>query len=355
MKRVYNQELLEEKLIEDKATLIKVINKSNKISRESKIYFRCNCGEEHNKNFRIIVETSGLFCKYCTNINKQKKTVKTNNEKYNCDNVSQVEEFKNKREDTMVERWGVNNAMKNDEIKNKRIVSCNLNHGVDYPLQNKEIREKFKKTCIGELGFDNPMKNDNIKEKVKATNMIIWGQEYASQNEEVKQKTRETNMYKWGKEYIFQTDYFKAKSKETHLRLYNVINSMHSPELFSKQQRNSFKLKPYLLPSNKTIYIQGYENFALDILLKMGIKEDDIETNNIVLTPISYSYNDKEHKHHIDIYIKSLNLVIEVKSDFTYNTIKDKNNAKQISAKEQGINYQFWIINRKGKLLEIKE
>ena len=53
-----------------------------------------------------------------------------------------------------------------------------------------------------------------------------------------------------------------------------------------------------------------------------------------------------------NIFISKDNLIIEVKSKFTYLKDIEKNKQKQIAAKNLD-RYEFWIISDKGKLSEI--
>jgi hypothetical protein len=50
-----------------------------------------------------------------------------------------------------------------------------------------------------------------------------------------------------------------------------------------------------------------------------------------------------------DIYIKSQNLIIEVKSTFTYKKQLVKNIIKSLSVRKSGFNFEFWIYTDKCK------
>lgn len=39
----------------------------SKITRDTRIFFVCKCGEKHDKLFRYIIENGGAFCKLCLN------------------------------------------------------------------------------------------------------------------------------------------------------------------------------------------------------------------------------------------------------------------------------------------------
>lgn len=106
-----------------------------------------------------------------------------------------------------------------------------------------------------------------------------------------------------------------------------------------------YKTKDYILPSGKVVKIQGYENKALDILIK-DFDEHDIILSNIYnyTGALLYIYNNKTHKYYPDIYIKSLNKIIEVKSNYTYNLDKEKNLLKRECCINAGLDFEFMIF-----------
>lgn len=107
------------------------------------------------------------------------------------------------------------------------------------------------------------------------------------------------------------------------------------------------------MPSGKLIKIQGYEHFALDILLKTK-SENDIETYVRNMPKIWYIGEDgKKHRYYPDIFIKSENKFIEVKSTYTFEQEKNKNLLKQKATKDLEHKHEFWIISNKGEILNI--
>ena len=67
--------------------------------------------------------------------------------------------------------------------------------------------------------------------------------------------------------------------------------------------------------------------------------------------------NGKKHTYHSDFYIDKYNLIVEIKSSYTYNYDIDKNLAKEKYSKLNGYNFIF-IIDKNyeyfNKLLEDK-
>ena len=132
-------------------------------------------------------------------------------------------------------------------------------------------------------------------------------------------------------------------------------NPQQNSEIAEKTAKNSYRRKTYLLPSGKELICQGYEPFALDKL----INEENIDENDIVTgcknVPTIW-YNDdsgKKHRHYVDIFIKSQNRCIEVKSTWTAEMKKSNIFLKQNSGKQLGYSYEIWIFNKKKEIVEL--
>ena len=145
-----------------------------------------------------------------------------------------------------------------------------------------------------------------------------------------------------------QNEIVKQKSKNTSLEKYGVEYPTQNAEISKKQFQNSNKL--YILPSSKTIHIQGFEKFALNILINY-YNENDILTDKSDMPKIIYENNKKHHLYFPDIYVKSKNLIIEVKSLYTYKKYIIKNILKALFTRKLGYNYEIWIFNKNGLLL----
>jgi hypothetical protein len=115
-----------------------------------------------------------------------------------------------------------------------------------------------------------------------------------------------------------------------------------------KQQKVSKHFKNYTLPSGNLIRIQGYENLALDELLKT-YPEDDIFTNKNDMPKIMYKFKGKMLRYYPDIYIKSENKIIEVKSTYTYKVALIKNMIKSLSTRKLGFDFEFWVYKDEKK------
>jgi hypothetical protein len=132
---------------------------------------------------------------------------------------------------------------------------------------------------------------------------------------------------------------------------YGVRNVMHIPEVVQKAMKNAYKKKVYTFQSGNEVLCQGYENYCIDELIRLGIKEEEIcmqLTDGRNAPIIGYIFSGTDRKYYPDFYIPHLNLIIEVKSDFTFDIAIDKNFTKRMACIDQGYQFQFWIYNNKG-------
>lgn len=120
-----------------------------------KVMLRCDhCGEIYYAKMNDYTKTSvkhhGLnFCKHCRGY-AQKLSVQ---EKYNVDNVSQLNEVKRKKEET-----------------------CIKNFGVSYPMQSDVVLEKSRHTMYDTYGVEHNLQREDIKDIVRKANANIRGQ-----------------------------------------------------------------------------------------------------------------------------------------------------------------------------------
>jgi hypothetical protein len=109
-----------------------------------------------------------------------------------------------------------------------------------------------------------------------------------------------------------------------------------------------FKAKSYIRPDGSIIKVQGYEPLALDYLYAK------YEMNDIVicgrLHMFYYHVDNNKRRYFPDIFIKSENRYVEVKSPYLFETYKDINEQKRQSVMDKGFNYSFFIFDRNKQL-----
>jgi len=166
--------------------------------------------------------------------------------------------------------------------------------------------------------------------KIKKTNIKKYGGNSPSSSAKIKEKQKQAKIKKYGDGGYNNRD----KAKETNLKKFNCEHPMQNYELHEKQQLSGKKIK---LHEQTGLYYRGsYEKDFLDYCFNNKIKVEKAST-------IKYEFENKNKIYYPDFYLKEKNLIIEIKSIYTYKKYLDKNIAKENSCKKQGYNYIFII------------
>jgi hypothetical protein len=266
-----------------------------------------------------INKRSKRWLNYCSKSCERKhvliKTRITCLERYGVDNPAKNKTTISKMIDTISKR----SDMDKTRIRLKHEESCLKNHGVKYTFHSASIKSKRKNTFIEKYGVDHYSKSEEFK-----TFMAESQQSYTNE--------------KW--------ETINTNRQNTCLEKYGVDNPAKVPEIHSKKMRTAATSKNYTLPSGRIVTIQGWENKALDDLL-LTYSEYDICYDTSTIPTICYTGTDgKQHKYYPDFYIPKDNLIIEVKSTYTYSGKKnwfDSNLLKEQACKDAGYNFRFMI------------
>jgi hypothetical protein len=284
---------------------------SSELCPESRVVVKCVC-DECKKEFKVPFNRY-LRCKkgfVCSHICQSKRTKKYLMERYGVENISQL-----------------------NSVKIKKIKKSQENYNVDNISQSNIIKKKKANTSIEHFGVDNISKSIIIKNKKINTCRKNYGVDYPSQSKEIQNKYVETIQRKYG--ILF-------------------TNISQISEIMDKKIKTGISTKKYTLPSGKVVKIQGYENYGIEYLLKMGISEDDIIIGNKNIEKeigIFMFYDMKKNKNRRyfpDIYVKSKNKIYEIKSNFTMNLNVDLIKIKKQSIIDRGFEFEFLIFNEKG-------
>jgi hypothetical protein len=378
-----------------------ITSKDAYLTRNTVIDFNCmKCNEVTSKGFRFIAKSGGPYCKPCTNLIKKDKYTKTVQKLYGVDHVSQAKSIKEKKrvttmknhgvenplqskeirdkikatnlkrfgvsyslqakevrdkiKQTNIQKYGVENPFQSEEIKDKIKATNFKNFGVSYSLQAKEVRDKIKATNLEKFGYDNPFQSEEIKDKIKQTNIQKYGVENPFQSEEIKDKLKLTNLDKYGCEYGLQSQQIKDKIKATNLEKYGTEHHMQNSNIAEYCSSKCYSTKIYTFPSGNDAIVQGYEHFALDILLKTYQEEDFIlkRTDMPEIWYFNSEQPSKIRRYFPDIYIPKDNLIIEIKSTWTFEKNKSEVFDKKKATQYLGYNYEIWIISPKGEIIQ---
>lgn len=242
---------------------------------------------------------------------------------------------------------------KENDSKNKKIAAENIPEA-----DRKKSLEKRKKTTKARYGVEHSGQSTDQKTKSKKTKLERYGNEYYNNSE----KSAEANRSKTPQEQ----DVINDKRRETNLELFGVECPFMQPDVLTKSRKANASGKKYEMPSGKTVHIRGHENIALDEILSTtgedDIYIDDIRSsdNKMIFEYVSDAH--RKAKYYPDIFIKSQNKFIEVKSWWWYNgNGADKyasrlstNIKKMQSVMDRGYDFEFWVYDNKGTKTVIK-
>lgn len=209
--------------------------------------------------------------------------------------------------------------------------------------KGKCANEKRENTNINLFGVKNCFQSEDKKNIIKQTMIKKYGVDHNMKTEKCLNQRKETYMKNWGVDNPSQSDEIKIKKENTCLKNFGVKSPLQNRNVFMKSKLSSNQIHKYKEYDNLT-YQGSYE---YDFLNKYSdiIK---IENPNFV---IQYEYEKLQHKYHPDFFIDKYNLIIEIKSEYTYNKEIDKNLAKKKFCIDQGYEFLF-IINKKYDILD---
>ena len=154
------------------------------------------------------------------------------------------------------------------------------------------------------------------------------------------EKIRKTSLEKYGVEHYACLEECKQKMQTTSMSRYGVPFATQHPRILKKVLTSGLRKKPFTLPNGKIHYFQGYENVALELLLQ-EYDQSQIIMDILEIPIISYG----RKRYFPDFFIPLKNLIIEVKSNFTYQCQLDQNIQKANATINASFNFEFWICD----------
>ena len=258
-----------------------------------------------------------------------------------------------KRKATVTEKYGVDNISKTADvraqlritttataaIRTQKTKENNLEkYGVASTNSLQSVKDLKKETFIERYGVDHQLKIPSVAAKVAVANTENAVERLA--------KAAITNAEKYGCINPSSNTVVKAKRTETMIERFGVENASQNAEVHAKKVKNSYKSKKYIMPSGAIAVLQGWENKAVNDLLLEYI-EDEIKFATEDIPRFNYIDTDsKGHYYFPDIYIPKDNLIIEVKSEWTYNKNIPTHNLKRDACINAGYNFKFMIYKK---------
>jgi hypothetical protein len=234
--------------------------------------------------------------------------------------------------------------------------TCYKIYGVTNVTKLPQIIQKIEQTNMDRFGVYNYAQTTQCHEQIKQTSLDKYGTEHPSQNESVKQKNKNTSIKNFKEGHYSRTKEAKDTFKKTNLIKYGVENPMQNQDIFNKNLKSRKQIKEYIMPSGDVVKIQGYENRTIDLLLKSNYNENDLiistkEINKHTGKIIYIDKDNKQHKYYPDLFCISENKIYETKSDYIFTKELEKNFQKRKACLDMGFNFEFYIFDAKGNLL----
>jgi hypothetical protein len=212
-------------------------------------------------------------------------------------------------------RYGVESTNKLAMVKEKIKNTMLDNHGVSSYTLTKDFKDKSKKSKIDKYGnsnYVNPTKG-------KATKLKRYGDENYNNHEK----------------YI-----------ETCIEKYGVEHVMQSKEIFEKQQINCYGAKKY-----KHLYYRGSYELLFITEFEKRFPIEDLDN----CFGIKYEKDNKTKIYFPDFLVKKKNIIIEIKSPWTYDNngkndeLRESNDKKWEAAKSL-VDYAFLPLKNKNEI-----
>src|ERR1700747_2021086 len=217
----------------------------------------------------------------------------------------------------------------------------------DFCSRSCANKREDKRDKISKRFLNNPEKLESFREKKRLTDSKKTEIDKKNSSE----KRQNTVIEKYGSDYLSKRTKRQWENK-TEEEIKASVDKANETK-----KKNGTMVHPDFLKSNRRIIIsdkeyfcQGYEDAVLKFLiLDYGFHPSDVLVGKEV-PRISFGGN-KSGIYKPDIYIKSLNLIIEVKSDYTMtNELNNNYINKQLSTIKQGHFYVYVVLkNLKSK------
>lgn len=234
--------------------------------------------------------------------------------------------------------------------KNHKVFKSLLEGYSNYCSSSCFNKTEHKRKIISHRFVGNEDKKISSDKKRKET----FSKKTKDELNDITNRRMKTLYEKYGEDYM-SVKTKKQWEKRTIEDIKNLVEKSNETK-----RKNGTSEYNYFSSSNKKIcindcilFLQGYEDSVIYFLVEdCGLSIDDIKIGKDVPR---INHNCLSGVYHPDIYLKKNNLLIEVKSDYTFNISLDDNLKKQKSSFKSGYNHVFFVIksvHKNRRLLE---
>ena len=311
-----------------KCTLVSTTYETSK----KKLEYKCSCGHPDIQNIRIADLKRGIRCPNC----HAARLKATNKALYGYEHNSQRPEV---REAALrgIMNYIANKKHKIDDLKEiYKAAGCEL---LETEYINVTVPMRFRCVC----GREGILKYDKFAIGQRCSDPVCMDN-----------RKKQTNLGKFGETSYTRTEAYKKSRKATCIKTYGTEHPMQNADVMAKADKKGVTYKLYTFPSGRQEKVQGYEPLALNHLLKI-YHEDDIKLGRKEQPEIWYEdKNGTKHRYFSDIYIPKHNLIVEVKSSWTYTLGMNlgKIQLQEKACKDEGYEYLCLVFNDREKLLD---
>lgn len=297
------------------------------------------CGKEKTVKYYSLC-SNGYLEKYLCSSCKRKKTLK---DKYNVDNVFQLEKIKEKTKKTIKNKYDCEYITQNEKIKEKIKETNNKKYGTEWGLSNEKIRNKINNTVKDRYGVNNVSQLESVKYKKEQTHFNNYGVLYNSQLDNFKENINKRNVIKLSKKYNIE---IKDSSGDKFIIYCDKCKKNY--EIHKKAFYTRYNCKSILCTHCNPI--NSFFNSGQEIQLRQFIEE-------IYRGEIIFNSRKIIHPYELDICLPEMNLAFEynglywhseLKKDKYYHMNKtelcEKNNIKLIHIYEDDWKYKNDIV-----------
>lgn len=109
------------------------------------------------------------------------------------------------------------------------------------------------------------------------------------------------------------------------------------------------RIKYEIAVEGRTWVVEGYERFFIGELGRFGFRPSDVERP---APEVPYRHRGRSRTYEPDFYVRSLNLMVEVKSQWTMRKAPRKNEAKWLACVAAGYGMLLLVYGGNGKIVE---
>jgi Mor family transcriptional regulator len=220
-------------------------------------------------------------------------------------------------------------------------------------------RKECRNTDIYKLNYskgkakikDQTIINSIIEEYKNGGSCVEMGSKYGVTHRTILNILRKNNITIKSNIEAQNHSYTKQRVFDANIKKFGVGNPMQHPDVFEKSNLNRFKYKTCIINEVTFDRLQGYEEQGIRYILEKypNITIHDIKAGRCQDLPkIKYQY-DVERLYFPDIYIPKLNLLVEVKCEYTFKNNLQMNLEKQKASFDAGYKHLIIVFSDDGK------